>query len=97
MFDKANLILASAGQGYGQGPWGWDHSGWYWPMMGFHGLFWLLLVGLIVTALVYLVRGLARRPSASETPGSARATLDARYARGEIERDDYQQRKQDLS
>ena len=100
MFEKANLVLASAGEGYGHGPWTGDISAWHWSMMGSHGLLGLLLVALlvalIVIALVYLVRSVVRGPAASETPSSARATLDARYARGEIERDDYQQRKQDL-
>jgi putative membrane protein len=93
--------------GYGPGPgWGWGLMG------GLHGLFWLVLLALAGVALVALVRYLWRagesprandnaplpgRGGGAETPGSsARRILDERYARGEIERAEYLQRRQDL-
>ncbi len=82
MWDKANLVVIGAGDT----PWYWDHSGWYWAM-GLHGLFWLVLVGLVVAALALLIRSLAR--SGSATGNSTMALLDARYARGEIDRGAY--------
>ena len=36
-------------------------------------------------------------PHVTRTPDTARDILDARYARGEIEREEYLQRKEDLS
>ena len=67
-----------------------------WPMgwMGFGGLFILLLVGVLVWA---LVRGFGPGASPSAPPGkSAEDILKERYARGEIERDEYQRRLADI-
>lgn len=61
--------------------------------MGIAGLIVLLLVGLIV----WLVVSTTQR--ASSTRGgspSARDVLDDRYARGEIDRNDYLERRADL-
>ncbi|MBI4183000.1 MAG: hypothetical protein HY521_03245 [Proteobacteria bacterium] len=80
-------------------PWSWGHGGWWWAM-GLHGLFWVLLIAVLVTALVLIVRGASGRGEREAAAGgreSARALLDARYARGEIEREDYLRRKQDLA
>lgn len=82
------------GGGYGPGM-----SGWGWGLMGgLHGLFWLVLLVLVGIALVALVRYLWRG-GGTETPASgsaARRILDERYAKGEIERAEYLQRRQDL-
>jgi putative membrane protein len=99
MLDRADLVLA----GTGNAPWSWDHavSGW---AMGLHGFFLLVLLGLIVVVLVIATRsglrsgmptgtGLAREVDGS----SALAILGTRYARGEIDRGEYLERKQDLS
>ena len=73
-------------------------DGWWWAPAGL----WALLIGLLVlAAVVALVLVLARattsRPSPpprrDETP---REILDARYARGEIDRDAYLQARRDL-
>ena len=80
--------------GYGPGM-----SGWGWGLMGgLHGLFWLVLLVLAGVALVALVRYLWRGGGADSSPSSssARRVLDERYARGEIERAEYLQRRQDL-
>ena len=101
MWDKANYVLANAGDG----PWSWDHSGWYWGM-GMHGLFWLVFLILAVVAVVVVVRALAGGGSAgtvssdqaADDPSvSARAILESRYAWGEIERDEFLAKKQDLT
>jgi len=75
----------------------------FWP---FHGLFTLLIVVLIVSAIFrrrhYYYYG---QPSGWWGSGSAPAPssrkealdiLEARYARGEIQREEYLQKKQDL-
>ena len=101
MWGKANYVLASAGDG----PWSWDHLGWYWGM-GMHGLFWLVFLILAVVAVVVVVRALAGGGSAVKAPSdqaaddlrnSARVILDTRYAWGEIERDEFLTKKQDLT
>ena len=87
--------------GYGQpGMMGHD-GGWYW-WMGLHGLIWLLFIALLVVGLVALIRFLWRgspaQPAARGTGRSAALDLlEARYARGEIEREEYLQKKQDLA
>jgi putative membrane protein len=90
--------------------WNYGHPGymydgsWFWGM-GLHGLFWLVFLALVIVAGVALVRYLWRsaspaRPGASETGASPRQsaleTLYLRYARGEIERDEYLVKKKDL-
>lgn len=54
-------------------------------------LFWLLVIGGVVWLIVYLTRGQTRAagPSALEI-------LKHRYARGEINKEEYEQRKKDL-
>ena len=101
MLDRADLVLA----GTDSAPWYWDHamSGW---AMGLHGVFWLILLGLIVAVLVMAARSGLRGgvPSGTELGlapaadgGCALAILGARYARGEIDRGEYLERKKDLS
>ncbi len=75
---------------------GWGDGTWPWLMMGTHGLFWLLLIGIAVTALTLLIRSRGRSVSQAGGDG-AMIILEARYARGEIERGEYQERKRDLS
>lgn len=73
---------------------GWDHMGpWGWGMGIFGALFMLLVVGLIVWLIVYLARD-----SQGGGAGTKRALdlLDERYARGEIDREEYLERRADL-
>jgi len=75
----------------------WDHMaehGWGWGLMGVGMLlFWML----IILAIVALVKWL-RTPQADASPRekTALAILQERYARGEIDREEYQQKKADL-
>ncbi len=60
---------------------------------GFMWIFWIL----IIAAVIWFIAVATRRDSGS--PGrdkSAREILEERYARGEIDRDEYQQKKRDL-
>ncbi len=66
--------------------------------MGFGGL---LVVALLVVGGVYLWRALERNgehgaPTASKQEDSAHRVLRERYARGEIDHDEYQRRKAGL-
>jgi putative membrane protein len=69
-----------------------DHmSGWGWAGMA---LSWILLLGLIVLGVLLLVR-LGRRTSDSPTAPareSAEQVLAERFARGEIDEDEYRRR-----
>jgi putative membrane protein len=70
--------------------------------MLFMGLVPLLVLGLIVWLVLEVTRGHDDRPTppAWAPPPfrpDARALLDERYARGEIDRQEYLQRREDLS
>lgn len=72
-----------------------DHmSGWGWGMMFFG---WLFMAAIVVLA-VWVIWSATRQ---SAPPGSsenrARALLDERYARGEIDRDEYLERCADVN
>jgi putative membrane protein len=71
--------------------WGWH--GW-WPL---GGLIWLAFLGLVVVGLVTVVRWLFRENDPDRrSASSALAILEERYARGEINRGEYEQRRRDL-
>jgi len=93
MFDQVSWIAAAAGQN--ESSWYmWDHTGWYWGM-GIHWMFWVALILLTLAIGFGLIRSSIR--PAPATKKSALAILDDRYARGEIDRGEYLERKQDIS
>ncbi len=72
--------------------WGWGPGAWF----GMGG-WWIVLVVVLIAAAVSCA---ARRRGSRGADGareSARDVLDKRYARGEIGRDEYEQKKRDLS
>ena len=70
------------------------------PGFGFGWIFMLLFWGLLILGLVALVkwlfmgRGAGSPPPATKTPLQI---LEERYARGEIDRDEFEQKKRDLT
>ena len=74
--------------------WGWGFG------MLFMGIFWLVILGLIVWAVVALVRrsGSAHVHSGQPAlPNSAVEIVRARYARGEINKEEFDRLMADLS
>lgn len=79
--------------------------GWMWGL-GWLGmvLFWLIPLVLVLVGIKYLFSGSAafsggtssQRP-AQETKSSALAVLEERYAKGEIGRDEFLQKRDDLA
>lgn len=69
-----------------------------WCGMGFGWVSMILFSALVVAGLVILVRWLAAQSSASkgEQSKTALEILQERYARGEIGREEFEQKKQDL-
>jgi len=85
------LIKTECGKMHDWNMW-WGGGGmWFGPL-------WMILwLVLLVAGIVALVRWLVRPgASVSRQARSARDILDERYARGEIDRDEYMKRKQDL-
>ena len=85
---------------------GWEHmgDGWWWAPVA---LWWLLPLLLVIVGVVVLVVWLARSVGDDGAPESGasdggdagttpRDILDARYARGEIDRESYLQARRDL-
>lgn len=91
------------GSGGGYGPHGMMGYGGGWgsagPMMLFGGFFWLLLLALGVLVVVWIVRGSSHGghyPLRSNPRSSGLDILEERYAKGEVQRDEYLQKKRDL-
>jgi putative membrane protein len=75
---------------------GWGTPGWG---PGFGIVFMILFWGLIIFGIVAIVKWLAgtsANAGGALPPKSARQILDERYARGEIDRDEYEQKRRDL-
>ena len=89
------LIWGRQGGGWGMmGPGMMGGFSWWWFMPIFMILFW----GLVIWGIVALVRGLSgSRGSDSSRADSALEVLKKRYARGEINKEEYEEKKKDLA
>lgn len=77
--------------------WGYDGFGFGGGAMGI----WMILFwGLIIAAVVVLARGVGGRSAGSDSRVAERTPLDIlreRYARGEIDKNEFEQKRRDLS
>jgi putative membrane protein len=85
-------------EGYPMGPWmmGWGHgAGWFMPIFML-----LFFVAAIVVAIV-LIRRLSASPGSGASEAGAEdpalEILRKRYARGEINKEEYEEKKKDLT
>jgi putative membrane protein len=89
--------------GYGpnwgmMGPWGGGWGGYGgWGPIGM--IIWIIVLALVIAGIVWFVRAMTQRAesphlSARRPPGLE--VLEERYARGEINRDEYLQKKRDI-
>lgn len=81
------------------GNWGWNHMGsgmgWGFGFGGFYMiLFWAVIIAVVVVLVKWIFRGSARTDMPSSK--SALDVLKERYARGEIGREEFEQKKRDL-
>lgn len=84
----------------------WWHDGGGWGMMGGGGpgiggfgmIFWLVLLVAIIVAVAWFVRRTGRTgaPPSLESRSRGLDVLEERYARGEINRDEYLQKRRDI-
>jgi putative membrane protein len=76
-------------EGYGMG--------WHW--LGWLGMafFWLVLVLLVLAAVKYLMGNRRSNAPDSERKPDALAILEERYARGEIDREEFLKKRDDLN
>ena len=76
------------------GPWMMGGFGWGWFMPIIMIVFW----GLVIWGIVALVRGIARSDTGSAMhTDSALEVLKRRYARGEIAKEEFEEKKRDLA
>lgn len=70
--------------------------GWF---PGFGWLFMLLFWGLVILGIVAIVKWLASAGAGGNTPRARTALdiLEERYARGEIDREEFEQKRRDLT
>jgi len=87
------------GYGYGYGP-GWMMDGWGYGFFGLaHMFIWLIILVAIIVGVLWLVRSQAAPSHGYYLPPHRSTGLDVleeRYARGEINRDEYLQKKKDI-
>lgn len=89
------LVGGWQGYGYGMmGPWMMGGFGGMWFMPIFMIIFW----GLVIWGIVALVRSVSEpRSSDASKSESALDVLKRRYARGEINKEEFEEKKKDLS
>jgi putative membrane protein len=92
----ASIAPASAQQDYG--PWRMhEWMGWGWGGMFLGPLFMIFWIAVLVAVVVLVLRWLGVRSlGTGSSPRTSREILDERYARGEIEREEYLRRRQDI-
>ncbi|QEA37660.1 hypothetical protein FGL86_00290 [Pistricoccus aurantiacus] len=91
------VVFPAQAEPYGDSFW---HPAWGWGHMFFGGLMMIVFWGGLIALVVLLVRWLSRNDTSASDP-SRRPTpleiLQERYARGEIDKQEYEERKKDLS
>ncbi len=86
---------AQMGPGYGGYGTGWGYGmGWFWPIIMV--AFWIA----VIVAVVFLITWLRKTPRTGEqsarSEDSALEILKRRYARGEIDKQEFEEKKKDL-
>ena len=91
---------AAAAQSVAERDWFW-HPGWGWGHMIFGSLMMIVFWGAIIVLVVLLVRWLIRGDASDQRGPASHPTalevLQERFAKGEIDREEYEERRRILS
>lgn len=83
--------------GYGMDPgmWGWGYPmGWFFPIL--MAAFWIAVILAIIFLIRWLVISAGRKGPVSKPEDSALEILRMRYAKGEINKEEFEAKKKDL-
>jgi putative membrane protein len=75
---------------------GWDHMNWDWGGMIIQLFFWIVIIAAIIWA-VKRFTGPGRSNESASGGETALDILKKRYARGEIDKEEFEQKKKDIS
>ena len=97
LFKKVALADYRDYRGWGMGPgmMGWGNMGWFGPI--FMIIFWVLLIVLIVLLIRWLLSSGHGDNQDRGRGESALEILKKRYARGEIDKEEFEAKKRDLN
>ena len=97
IFGKEVLAQNRDYYGWGMGPgmMGWGIGGWFGPL--FMLIFWVLIIVLIILLIRWLLSSSHTTSQSTVKEVSALEILKKRYARGEINKDEFEAKKKDLS
>ena len=65
--------------------------------MGFGFIFWLVILAVVVAGIVWFVRSQQYNQRSPERRSTALDVIEERYARGDITREEYLQKKRDIT
>jgi len=82
-------MIQWGGRDFDMGPW------MMWGL-GMGGIFMIIFWGLIILGVIFLIRWLAGMTKTTKSEESALEILKKRYARGEINQEEFEQKKKDL-
>jgi putative membrane protein len=100
LLGAGSVVIGSPvnAQPFGDG-WGGERGGWNWYGPS-HMIIWLLILAVVIAGAVWFMRTVAQGSDASSVfalRASALDILEQRYARGEINREEYLEKKRDLA
>jgi putative membrane protein len=95
-FSSYNFFTQWHGPGYGMGSWGWGYGmGWFGMII--MAVFWVALIVGVVFLIRWLVTSRSEWGRDVKSQESALEILKKRYARGEIGKEEFEEKRKDLT
>ena len=91
----SNDFFPHHGYGMDPGMWGWGYfMGWFFPII--MAAFWIAVIFAIIFLIRWLAASTSHRSRESRAGDSALEILKIRYSKGEINKEEFEQKKKDL-